>query len=544
MKSTGSDAHASAVSVRRARPSFVSIGLPFAVFIATIVLIGWTVWPFLRPARTVPVTQALFDRASSSDSAPSDALVSASPVSSASLQDAPVGRLVQAAGWLEAEPFSVACTALADGVVDSIDVLEGDRVEAGQIVARLVSIDSELRLRDADADLARAKAEVSRTAAEVQAATTAWEQPVALERAVAVGQASLDEGHAELAQLPFLIDSARARLVSSEDETARIEASRESGAASEIEFILASQRAAADRADLAALSAREAILAARIKRLEAQVNAAQRDLTLRIDDRRRLDTARAALEVAEANVAKLAVKRDQAALELERMVIRAPIDGFVQHRFKVPGDKVIRMMDDQHSTHIVHLYDPNLLQVRVDVPLADASALAIGQKCEVIVEVLPDRTFAGEVIRILHEADLQKNTLQVKVRVTDPDPILRPEMLTRVRFLPGGRGAVPAGEATNRTKSPGTPVTGQRVRVHVSSVIEHDDGADVWAIVDRRNGRGTLRRQRVDVVARSDDWVTLEGELAPGALLAVASTGDDFRDGELVVIGAQTGGAS
>ena len=85
--------------------------------------------------------------------------------------------------------------------------------------------------------------------------------------------------------------------------------------------------------------------------------------------------------------------------------------GNVLRRLKGPGDKVMLGMDDPHSSHVVHLYDPGALQVRVDVPLADAAQVGVGQACEVVVDILPDEIFAGEVTRVTHEADLQKEHL-------------------------------------------------------------------------------------------------------------------------------------
>ncbi len=35
----------------------------------------------------------------------------------------------------------------------------------------------------------------------------------------------------------------------------------------------------------------------------------------------------------------------------------------------------------------------------------------------------------------MHEANIQKNTLEAKVVLGAPDPVLRPEMLARVKFL-------------------------------------------------------------------------------------------------------------
>lgn len=49
--------------------------------------------------------------------------------------------------------------------------------------------------------------------------------------------------------------------------------------------------------------------------------------------------------------------------------------------------------------------------------------------------MLPDKIFTGIVTRITGEADVQRNTLQAKVSITDPVDQLRPEMLSRVEFV-------------------------------------------------------------------------------------------------------------
>jgi multidrug efflux pump subunit AcrA (membrane-fusion protein) len=173
--------------------------------------------------------------------------------------------------------------------------------------------------------------------------------------------------------------------------------------------------------------------------------------------------------------------------------------------------------------------------VRVDVPLADASHVRVGQVCEVVVEVLPDRVFRGEVLRLTNEADVQKNTLQAKVRVIDPIPILRPEMLTRVKFLPGITG--PARGTTGSDE----PMKGERVRVPLSALEEIDGTARVWLVVDRRGDRGVLRAAPVRAIERSDGWVSVAGEIAPGALVALEP--GRFRPGQRVVIRGEGGGS-
>jgi len=498
------------------RPRLTAKLIPLGVLAAILGVIGWSAWPLVRPAREVGVVQAVFDRSEQAPAEPDDS------------RSSRAGPTVQAPGWLEAEPYFTACTALADGVVESIEVLEGDYVERGQLVARLVAEDSEIRLRLAEADLADARAALDIARAEREAAQRAWDEPVELDRAVASSQAALAESVGELERLPSLIESARATLRRLEEETARVQRSTAQGAANEFSLIVARQREAAQRAEVAALEARRPVLEAQVDRLESELRAAERHLELRIEDRRRLDAATAAVATAEAAVSRAEAARDEAALELERMTIHAPISGYVQRRLKVPGDKIIRAMDNPHSAHLVHLYDPSRLQVRVDVPLADASHVFVGQRCEVIVEVLPDRVFKGEVLRTTHEADLQKNTLQMKVKVIDPDPILRPEMLTRVKFLPRGSGHGTAEVSAGTERGVG------RVLVPTDAVDGDDERAQIWLVTERRNGRGVLRPRPVNIISREDGWLTVSGEVRPGDLIATGLTHP--KSGERVVI--------
>jgi len=426
---------------------------------------------------------------------------------------------VQAPGWLEASPFNHACSALTDGVIEDVLVLAGDRVERGQVVARLVPDDARLALRAAEAELREAHADLAAAKADLDAARTRWENPIERERAVGVSRARLAEIQAELAQLPSLIEAERATADRLREESKRAREAQQRGAATEIEVIIQAKRAAAQEASLAALLAREAILLAQRDRLRAEVEAAERNADLRIEERHMLDRARAGVSRAEARVARLEARRDDAALRLERMSVRSPIDGYVQRRAKAPGDKVIVVSENAHSAHVAYVYDPRSLQVRVDVPLADAAKVRVGQACDVVVEVLPERTFAGEVVRITHEADLQKNTLEVHVKLEDPAPLLRPEMLTRVKFLASGRdgalGAAPVG--------PGAFTRGG-VRIAEECLDRRGDEARarVWVIRDRRNDLGRATPVEVAIESVSDGWAVVRGDLRPGDLAAAS----------------------
>jgi multidrug efflux pump subunit AcrA (membrane-fusion protein) len=92
-------------------------------------------------------------------------------------------------------------------------------------------------------------------------------------------------------------------------------------------------------------------------------------------------------------------------------------------------------MDAPDSSTALIIFEADKLQARIDVPLADASKLSLGQKVEIVCSILPELKFEGILTRISGEADLQRNTLQVKVRILNPDERLRPEMLCRAKFL-------------------------------------------------------------------------------------------------------------
>jgi multidrug efflux pump subunit AcrA (membrane-fusion protein) len=262
----------------------------------------------------------------------------------------------------------------------------------------------------------------------------------------------------------------------------------------------------------AALKAREAereAAAARAAAAEAEAAAKAEDLRLLVEE----DRARAATEAARRR-AEAAL--DAARLRVERLEIRAPADGVVLRRVASPGSKLMLAMDDPTSSSPVLLYDPARLQVRADVPLADAAGIGVGRAAEIVVEVLPGRTFPGEVVRVVPEADIQKNTLQFKVRLLAGDPAIRPEMLAKVRFrAEAGAAGAPAagGGATGRIFVP----------ERLLRKTEHGDHVQAF-VLDRGRGVALLRDLRLGP-GREEGWVEVAAGLSPGDALLDADPG-------------------
>lgn len=409
--------------------------------------------------------------------------------------------IVQAPGWVEPDPFPISVTTLADGIVEEVLVLEGEPVEKGEAVARLVADDAQLALQRAEAELRERESQLQRARAVVTQAQDNWDNPIELERKLETSQAMLAEKGAELVRLPAEIEVAKARLAELDDAFARVREARaaSAGAISEQELIRAQKQRDAQAAVLESTQAREAIIKAQIAQLEAEVKAAERDLELRIADRRALDEAKAALAAAEAAVGRARAVRAEAQLRLDRMEVRAPADGIVMARLVQPGSKLMLGADNPAGAQVLRMYDPDRQQVRVDVALGDAAKVHVGQAAEVVVNSLPDRTFEGEVTRVVHEADIAKNTLQFKVAIKEPSPEIKPEMLARVKFL---------AEVTTR------PAAEASLFVPAESVREGDGSATVW-LFDQTHEVAQVRSVTLGS-ARLDGWVEVREGLRPG----------------------------
>ncbi len=174
-----------------------------------------------------------------------------------------------------------------------------------------------------------------------------------------------------------------------------------------------------------------------------------------------------------ASLDELKTARDRAQLALDRTRITSPMAGIVLHLHAAPGKKRMLDMDDPKSAVIVELYDPNKLQARIDVPLTEAARLQPGQFVELVSDLLPDMTFTGKVTRISGEADLQRNTLQAKVTIENPDKRLRPEMLLRGKFYETRSSSATGGGANSPTT--------QRLALYVpeAAIIEN---SSAWVV--------------------------------------------------------------
>ena len=157
--------------------------------------------------------------------------------------------------------------------------------------------------------------------------------------------------------------------------------------------------------------------------------------------REQIDQARAALRQADATLAL-------ALANLANTEIRAPEDGTILERLAEIGETVTTGVTATRGAKsaIVSMANLNDLRVELDINQNDLRRLRMGMPAVVALDAYPDRPYRGTLVEMAPEANRQKATLQVKVKVHDPDDLIRPEMNARVTFVepprPGGAARV------------------------------------------------------------------------------------------------------
>jgi RND family efflux transporter MFP subunit len=150
-----------------------------------------------------------------------------------------------------------------------------------------------------------------------------------------------------------------------------------------------------------------------------------------------IDAARGLVEQAKGQVAL-------AETQLANTIIRAPVTGTILERNVEKGEFVTTgfVGDKGAKGYVVSIADLNDLKVEIDVNQNDFAKLGPHQKGIVTTDAFPDRKYDGVIDEVSPEANRQKATVQVKVKVLHPDQYLRPEMNASVAFVSDAKPAV------------------------------------------------------------------------------------------------------
>lgn len=437
--------------------------------------------------------------------------------------------LFQAAGWIEPRPTAISVPALAAGVIDELCVVEGQEVAANQPIARLVDIDARLAVQRVEAQLAIRESELAQAIAVRDAAATRLKYPVHLEAELADAESQLALGQAELGDLSRRIEKAQTQLEFSEQSLTSKQRAQQAVAG--IVLRQAEAEYATAQATLAEMTGRKTPLKNSVSALQRRASAVRQSLELLVDEQRQLREAEAAVAKASAMLEEAQVALAEAKLVLERMTVRAPRAGKVLSLVSYPGDRVmgIDSTSEHRSSTIVKMYDPLSLQVRADVRLEDVPLVAVGQPVQ--IETASSReVLQGRTLQATSAANIQKNTLEVKVELLDPPPNVTPEMLVTATFLAADTGGANTREPEQR----------QMLLAPQHLVQESEQGLVAWVVdaagcaVPRQVQTGTsVEGEMVEIVSglNPTDKLIASGVEELEAGIRVQVVGDDAHIG-------------
>lgn len=349
---------------------------------------------------------------------------------------------VTANGTVQPE-LSVNVSPKTSGILRQLFVREGDRVEKGQLLAKMD--DSNLQ-----GQLLQNQGQVAQAQANLQKVETG-NRP----QDIAQSQAELRQAQANLAKLqagnrPQDILQAKARLENA------LSNQRQADLIFRQNRSLAAEGAISDRdwensrsqRDSAAAQVREAQQALTLQKIgsrpediqqaAALVAQKQAALSLAQSGSRREDVAEAKAQVA---IAQGNLKTVQT--QIQDTEIRAPFEGIIARKYADPGAFVTpttagSAVSSATSSSILALTSRN--QIVTNVSESNIAQMSLGQKATIKADAYPNKIFEGKVTQIAPQSIVQQNVTSFEVKVAilnDSQNLLRSGMNVRVEFAAG-----------------------------------------------------------------------------------------------------------
>lgn len=152
----------------------------------------------------------------------------------------------------------------------------------------------------------------------------------------------------------------------------------------------------------------------------------------------RYKRAKASVESAQAGINASESNAKAAAVGVENTNIRAPFDGVVLTKNANVGEVISPFGAASGSRgNIVTIADMESLEVEAEVSEQNIQKIKENVPCEIMLEAYPNVRYPGFVNKIVPTADRTKATILVKIRFSEKDAKVLPEMRAKVTFLSG-----------------------------------------------------------------------------------------------------------
>lgn len=311
------------------------------------------------------------------------------------------------------EGYETDLGAKVGGRVAAIAVREGDRVEQGQVIARLDDEALQAQLAAAKADVAVARQRVSEAQLQLEVlASQIEEAQLNFQQAqgdtagrVSAAQASVSAAEAQLAEARARAQEARSSLALARADRDRFASLLSAGAIPQQQFDQIQTTFATARDTLAAreaavTAAQQQVSAAQGTLTQAQTSAFNPDIRTAQVNRLQKQQAQAQAQLSAAQAELERTLADQAEIEarLRDLAIKSPIDGVVITRTVEPGEVIAA------GTPVLTVVNLGNVYLRGYIPEGEVGKVRVGQPAQVFLDSAPQEPLSATVSSVDTEA--------------------------------------------------------------------------------------------------------------------------------------------
>ncbi len=241
----------------------------------------------------------------------------------------------------------------------------------------------------------------------------------------------------------------------------------------------------------------------RLKSLRTSNAVSQQELDAALDAYK---SAGASVKVAQASVELARDALEMAEYNLSESTVRSPISGHIARR-NINVGEVISLVSPAPCFYVV---DDTVCKVEAHLPDVKQSSVSMSQEVKMTVDGVPNRAFSGEITHISETIDPLSRTLTIRARAANPEGVLRPGALARLKILCQERKKV--------------------VTAPIRCVVKRNGDPTVFVV-----SSGLAVARQVTLGLSGDEEVEIIDGLVPGDLVVIDGT-ESLEDGMAVEV--------
>ena len=306
------------------------------------------------------------------------------------------------------------------GVLAQLLVEQGDKVEQGQIIARMDDSNLQAQLSKARANLAQVRAQLAEARAGTRPEEIAQSRARLNQSRAQLNQARTGNRPEEIAQAQAQVEAARARVDLTSSRVQRNRNLATSGAISQdtLDEVIADDRSA--KANL--LEAQRRLIDIKNGSRTEEIDQKQAAVIEQEQALQQLQNGSRPEQIDqfEASVAAAGSELKAVQVQLDDTIIRAPFSGIVTQKYATVGAFVTPTTSASStasatSSSIVAV--SRGLEVLAQVPEVDIGQVKQGRMVEIVADAYPNQVFKGKVRLISPEAVVEQNVTSFQVRI-------------------------------------------------------------------------------------------------------------------------------